>query len=211
MIRGAPGHVLDTASATNAIEKSYLIMSALRELEEEMNRGEFPPSYRDFAHPLNLNIGILRGGDWPSTVPAKAEFHCRMAFFPGTTYGEICQKIIQTVKQAAEKDPWLRETSPTVEFYGLRSEGYSVSRKLPALMTLNSCHKSLEGKEAESFKLTATTDCRAFYHFGNAQATCYGPNGRKIHAENECVDMDSVINTSKVYALFLSRWCGLVE
>ena len=211
MIKGAPVHVLDTTSGTNAIEKGYILISALRELEKEMNEGDFPSSFRGIDHPLNLNIGIFKGGDWPSTVPATAEFHCRLAFFPGMSYEDICQKINETVQQAAQKDPWLSKNSPAVEFYGLRSEGFSISRDLPTLLTLNECHKSLSNNDAESFRLTATTDCRAFYHFGNAQATCFGPRGKKIHAENECVEMESVIYTSKVYALFLARWCGLVE
>jgi acetylornithine deacetylase len=32
-----------------------------------------------------------------------------------------------------------------------------------------------------------------------------------IHAANERVKIESVIHTAKVYALFLARWCGLVE
>ena len=211
ILRGAPVHVLDTASGTNAVEKCYPLILALREMENEMNSGEFPSGYKEIAHPLNLNIGTIKGGDWPSTVPAMAEFHGRMAFFPGMAYEEMCKEIVETVQDAAREDSWLKEVSPTVEFYGLRGEGFSISRGLSALKTLNKCHKSVTGKDAESFKLTATTDCRVFYHFGHAQTTCYGPKGRKMHAENECVDVESIIHTSKVYALFLSRWCGLAE
>ncbi len=38
-----------------------------------------------------------------------------------------------------------------------------------------------------------------------------GPEAENIHAANERVKIASVIDTAKVYALFLARWCGLVE
>jgi ABC-type transport system substrate-binding protein len=38
-----------------------------------------------------------------------------------------------------------------------------------------------------------------------------GPVAENIHAANERVKIESVIETAKVYALFLAHWCGLVE
>ena len=67
------------------------------------------------------------------------------------------------------------------------------------------------GRDAEDTISTATTDVRAYHHYASAQATCYGPEAENIHAANERVKIDSVIYTAKVYALFLARWCGLVE
>jgi acetylornithine deacetylase len=210
-MKGAPVHVLEAPSGTNAIEKSYLIISALRQMEEELNRTDIPPVYRDVKHPLNLNIGIFNGGDWPSTVPAMAEFHCRLSYFPGIKYKEVCRKIVRTVEQAAEKDPWLAENPPEVEFYGFRSDGHTVSRDLPAFVTLNDCHKALTGQDAKEYISTCTTDLRAFHFFGQGQATCFGPVAENIHGAGERVNIESVIHVAKTYALFLARWCGLVE
>ena len=134
-----------------------------------------------------------------------------MAFFPGTSYKNFCQQINAVIGAAAKADPWLSENPPSVEFYGLRSEGFSIDREPPALKTLNQCHKLLAGRDAEELHLSATTDCRVFHHFGKGLATCYGPLGEKIHAENERVKIESITQTAKVYALFLSHWCGLKE
>jgi len=208
---GVPKHVLEAPSGTNAIEKSYILISALRELEAEMNGTDVPEAYRKVEHPLNLNIGILKGGDWPSTVPAQAEMHCRFSYFPGDSYEPVCRKIMQTVRAAARKDPWLAENPPQVEFYGFRSDGHTVSRELPALKTLNDCHRTLWATDAQSYAATCTTDLRAFTQFGQGQATCYGPVAENIHGANERVELQSVMNTARVYALFLARWCGVVE
>lgn len=169
------------------------------------------PLYQDIAHPINLNIGIIKGGDWPSTVPAAAEFHGRLSFFPGATYKETRQRVIDTINAATRQDPWLAENRPQVEFYGFRSDGHVEERNRPAFIVLNDCHREMFGRDAEDTISTATTDVRTYHHFANAQATCYGPEAENIHAANERVKIESVINTAKVYTLFLVRWCGLVE
>lgn len=209
-IRGLPAHVGEATSGINAIEKCYTLISALRGLEAEMNRNVHL-AYQGINHPLHLNIGIIHGGDWPSTVPAKAELHGRLSYFPGMTSSQIQQRIVQIVETAAQNDPLLSRTPPTVQFYGFRSDGHSVSRDLPAFKILNGCHKDLTGNDADEYIATCTTDLRAFHLFGLRQATCFGPIARNVHASNECVKLDSVVHVAKTYALFISRWCRIAE
>jgi acetylornithine deacetylase len=210
-VRGVPSHVLDATAGTNAIEKSYPLISALRELERQLNQEGISPAYQNVPHPINLNIGIFKGGDWPSTVPATAEFHGRLSYFPGTSYKDICKRIVQAIEHAAGVDSWLSKNTPDVEFYGFRSEGHSVSRDLPAFGVLNDCNKILMGQDADEYIATCTTDLRAFHFFGKGQATCFGPIAKNIHAANECVNIESIIHVARVYALMLARWCGLTE
>lgn len=210
LLSGVPVHALKTESGVNAIEKSYPLLMALRRLEEELNR-TLHPAFTGLAHPLNLNIGIMKGGDWPSTVPAAAEFHCRIGFFPGVSFESIRRRVTDCIERAAMEDEWLALNPPNLEFYGFRSEGHSVDINQDAFTTLSECQMALTGQPAEEFISTATTDLRAFVHFGKGQATCFGPIAENIHADNERVDISSVIHTAKVYALFLARWCGLID
>lgn len=207
---GVAKHVLDTHGGVNAIEKCFPLIEALRRLEKEINRVGHP-IFAGIDNPANLNIGIIKSGDWPSTVPAKAEFHCRIGFFPKTPFEELRCKVVQAIDEAARKDPWLIDNPPEVEFYGFRSDGHVLEQGLPAMAVLDHCHQSLAGAPAEAFICTCTTDLRAFVHFGRGQATCFGPVAENIHAEDERVRIDSIVHTARVYALFLARWCGLVE
>ncbi len=209
-LSGVPRHVLEAQAGVNAIEKCFPLIKALRDLEAEMNK-EVHPVYAGIQHPINFNVGIINGGDWPSTVPAAAEIHCRLSFFPGQSYEQTCQNIADTIKKATLQDPWLAKNQPEIEFYGFRSEGHVEDRSRPAFVTLNQCHREFFGQDAEDTISTATTDVRAYHHFTQAQATCYGPDAENIHAANERVNIESVIQTARVYALFLARWCGLTE
>lgn len=210
-ILGMPSHVQAAPAGTNAIEKSFVLIKALRDLEENLNQENVPSAYAQHIHPLNFNPGMLSGGDWPSTVPAWSEMDCRLSFYPGMSYLEIQDRVKRTVLEAADKDPWLQNNPPQVEFYGFRSEGHSVSTDLPALQLLGSCHQDLTGEPANRYISTCTTDLRAFCLYGQGQATCFGPVAENIHAANERVRLDSVLHTAKAYALFMARWCGLVE
>ena len=127
------------------------------------------------------------------------------------SYPQIQERVRRTVQKAAHADPWLKANPPLVDFYGFRSEGHSVPFDLPALKLLSSCHQDLSGEPADRHISTCTTDLRAFCLYGQGQATCFGPVAENIHAVNERVRLDSVLHTAKAYALFMARWCGLVE
>ncbi len=210
-IKGKPVHVLSAPAGTNAIEKSFPIIQALRDLEAQLNSENVPDVYLDIPHPLNLNIGIFSAGDWPSTVPSRSELHGRMSYFPGTTFTEIAERIESTISAAARQDDWLREFPPEVTFYGFRSDGHILPVETPALQALANSHTALAGERPKEYISTCTTDLRAFHHFGRSQHTCFGPVSQSIHGADECVDIASVIHTARTYALFLAEWCGLKE
>ena len=208
-ISGKPRHVLEAGAGANAIEKCFPVIQGLRNMEEELNHRHVPEEFRDKSHPLNLNIGIIRGGDWPSTVAAFAGFDCRMSFFPGMNFEEVRDIISHAVEQSAMNDPWLRQNPLAVRFFGFRSEGHSINPELPALSMLSGCHKDIKGQPPDRYISTCTTDLSAFMSFGTGQATCFGPTAENIHAENERVNIGSIMHTARVYALFLARWCGI--
>jgi acetylornithine deacetylase len=209
-IVGVPRHVLEATAGVNAIEKCIPIITALRGLEAEMN-GETHPAYEGMPHPINLNVGIFSGGDWPSTVPAAAEVHCRLSFYPDASYEDTCARIVGCIDAAVAADDWLTRNPPAVEFYGCRSEGHVSNLDHPAFHALADCHRAMTGSEPETLNSTATTDTRWFENYGKAWSTCYGPVAEGFHAADERVLISSVLDTARVYALFLARWCGLTE
>jgi len=210
-VHGAARHVLSASAGVNAIETCFPIIASLRELEAELNNGPRHDAYVGMDHPLNLNIGVFKGGNWPSSVPDEAEFHGRLSYFPGVGFDEMRGRIMRAITRAAEGNPWLSQNPPKVEFYGFRSDGLAHDRSLPVLAALNDCHRALTGLDAEECIATCTTDLRAFHFFGRGHGACYGPVAEDIHGANERVNIASIMHTARAYALFMARWCGLVE
>lgn len=209
--RGRASHVAAADSAVNAIEKMNVVIAGLRQLEATLNAEANHPHYRDVPHPINLNIGTMKGGDWPSTVPSDCTMECRLSCLPSVSAGDTQARVLETVAAAARQDPWLRENPPLVEFFGFRAEPSLVDPKTPAMQTLADCHASIIGTPLVFQPGTATTDERFFINNLKMSATSYGPIGENIHAGNERVLIPSIKQTAQVMALYLLRWCGVAD
>lgn len=209
-VQGKTTHVLGTSAGVNAIEKSVAIMKALKALEEEANApGKIPPGYLGVSHPLNLNVGIMRGGDWASTVPGECTTHYRFGCFPGESLAELRKRVESRVAEVAAGDAWLSAYPPHVDWIGFQAEGCEFDPMSELGRELASVHSAVEGGMAKNLTATCTTDIRFFNLYGNCPATCYGPRAKSIHGADECVDLNSMRRVAEVYARFIARWCGL--
>jgi acetylornithine deacetylase len=207
--RGQSSHVLAAQSAVNAIEKMHPVIRSLRDLERALNAEDRHPLYRLVHHPINLNVGVMRGGDWPSTVPSRCSLVCRLSFLPGYTVQRIQTRVKETVASAAESDPWLCENPPEVQFFGFRAESSLVDPSTPPMRILAECHQGVTGNELEFRPGTATGDQRIFINNLHIPATSYGPVSQHIHAPNESVFVPSIAQVAQVLGLCLLRWCGV--
>ena len=104
-------------------------------LNDDLNL-QIHPLWADQHHPINLNIGVIQGGDWPSTVPGACELRCRTSFFPGTSVEEMCARIEGAIDEAVAGDDWLREHRPVVRYDGFRTNGVILDQTDPFVTTL---------------------------------------------------------------------------
>lgn len=207
-VRGLGAHVLGAHRAVNAIEKAYVLIAALRELEAQFNR-EGHPAYAGVEHPINFNVGVIKGGDWPSTVPAECVLEARLAFFPGFKVEDVKARVTAHLREAAKADPWLAQHPPALTFYGFHAEGVILNRNDALIRQLAGAHEEVVGKELEYQVSTATTDIRHFNLYYGIPAICYGPAGDRIHGPDESVDLESLATATKVLALLVMDWCGV--
>ncbi|MGQ7247175.1 ArgE/DapE family deacylase [Halomonas sp. V046] len=201
---GVPAHVLNTSAGTNAIEALQALMAPLKAMEAELNAEREPP-YDALAHPFNLSIGRIEGGNWASSVPSHAFLEGRVGFPPGMAVEAVMDRVERCV-EAARDAMGDGVSNVRVDFHGFRSEGHLVDLGASGIRLLESCHRDLTGSPLEQSLLTCTTDLRAFHVAGGIPGTCYGPVAERIHGVDECVEIASVRHTLRAYALFLHRW-----
>ena len=110
--------------------RRYAVIEALRALEAELNVVK-PPLYAAYPHPINLNVGMIRGGDWPSTVAGECLTHCRLATLPG--------RADRRPEGARRADRRRRRGAPGAERYrvevlydGFQCEGYELAARRAA-------------------------------------------------------------------------------
>lgn len=208
-VLGRGAHVMGAHTAVNAIDKAYVLIQALRELEAEVNAEVTHPLYKDVPHPLNYNTGVIRGGDWASTVPAECVFEARVSALPGQKLEEVKARITERLMAAAAADPHLRDAPPQLTFFAFGAEGMAVDPNHPAFGPLAAAHRAVTGQDLRWVAATATTDARFFNLYYGIPATCYGPVGSGLHAPDEYVELESVFTTAKVLARYALEWCGV--
>jgi acetylornithine deacetylase len=209
-VRGEAAHAQRADQAVNAILKAYPLIEAVKELEEQVNDPEHRiPQFEGNPHPLNYNVGIVRGGDWASSVPEECTFEVRISAYPGEDLEEVQRRFKSHLSEAARNDPWLSENPPEISFYAFHAEGCTVDRGEPIFISLQRCHRSVTEEDMEFVSFTGTTDIRFFNLYRSTPATCYGPVGAKLHAPDEWVDLESVKDVTKVLALTTMDWCGV--
>jgi acetylornithine deacetylase len=203
-VLGSGGHAGD--GGADAIEASYPVIRALRELEASLNTTK-PPLYAEYPHPIHLNVGMIRGGDWPSTVAGECLTNFRLACYPGEPVAELRAQVEAVVAAVAADLPHRVE----VLYDGFQCEGYELSSDAPLIGALRDAVERVRGTRPPLFASTATTDARTFQLYGGTPAVCFGPTAENEHGVDERVHLPSVIETAQAIALFIADWCGLEE
>lgn len=207
-VRGKPAHVLDTSAGINALDAAYYLVQSLKNLEESWNAPEMrPPLWKDFKHPINFNFGTISGGEWPSSVPAFAEFQLRVGFFPNQSIPEVKKEVEKALHEAA-----LKKNNLQIEivYNGFQAEGAAFpTPDSDFFQSLAHVHEDVMHEKPKFGALTCTTDGRFFQLYHGMPTTCYGPESSSIHGIDESVSLESMHNVARVLALFIARWCKL--
>lgn len=208
-VRGVPVHVREMGEGANAIDAATRVMTALREMEEDWNaeKGDHP-HFEDEAHPINLNIGKIEGGDWASSVPSWCNIDCRVSIYPGRNAEDAAREITERVKAFAQTDSFLSNNPPKVVFNGFHAEGYVLEPGSEAEAVLERAHEEAIGAPLQSFMTAGYLDTRVYALYNKIPALCYGPKSRNIHGINESVSLSSVKKITQAMALFIAEWCG---
>jgi acetylornithine deacetylase len=209
-VLGAPAHAGEAGAGANAIEASFAVVEALRGLEAELNAVR-PPLFAAHPHPINLNVGMILGGDWPSTVAGECVTHFRLALYPGERVSGLRERVERTVAEVVAGRPELSRYRVDVLYDGFQCEGYELESDAPLVRGLVDSCARVTGRAPPLFASTATTDARTFALYGDTPAVCFGPLAENEHGVDERVHLPSVTETAQAIALFIRDWCGLAR
>lgn len=161
----------------------------------------------------HLNVGVVRAGDWPSTVPGKAEVEVRMSFVPGETEAGVKREIADRIDVLAQRSAWLRDHAPVIEYFGWRTEPWIQDEGDPFVQAFANCVSEMRRTLTDDpppilAGSTAGLDTRFAAHYG-VPALAWGPKGAGLHGPDEYVELDSAIEAARTLAVFAVQWCGV--
>jgi len=155
-----------------------------------------------------LNMGVINAGDWPSTVPALCILECRIGFPPGETREMVINQVESTVQEAANKDTWLKDHPPKVEWFGWKARPHEQNPEHPFVKLLDKNIRQIVDNEPVYFGGSAGLDARFFVHHDIPVVT-FGPISENNHSINERVSISSTVKTTEIIVSTILEWCGV--
>jgi len=211
-IRGLMAHAATSYLGVNAISKAAMLIQSIDAYDKKMIREKKHPLYSHHPSPFSINIGIIKGGVFPTSVPDEVVMEARMSFSPDDDIAQVKREVEETIFEAARKDDWLKEHMPEVEWYGFCLNSGSVPMDNPLLGTLIDNFKFVKDKEPEIIGTPWGTDAGAMIRYGKIPTIVFGPGpGGMAHKADEYIDVEMLQDTIKVIASTILDWCQYEE
>jgi acetylornithine deacetylase len=201
---GRAAHAMAAGDGASAIASLWPIIQACEDYGLSLERAA---EEAGSAERYTVNVGMLSAGEWQSMVPSEARMTVRFGF-PSTWRPDRAEaEIRDAIAAAARQDPWMAEHPPDVSFRGMRAQGYHLPADDVFAQTLARTHVLAHGDEPAVVFASGTTDARFYRNRARIPALCYGPRVRNIHAANEAVELQSIVEGARTLARLVPAWC----
>lgn len=209
-VTGSAVHASARRRGVSAFEKFLPIFEALRDLERERTAAIRHPLYEDAEDRAAVNFGVVRGGEWPITVPEKLVAEGRVGLIPGEELGPSKSMVLERVAEAAKADPWLREHPPKVEWIGGQSAPAEVPLDAPICGAVSRAHERATGRKPGVEGVTYGADMRFFVRMGGMPCVMYGAGDIGwAHCADEHISIAELLTATETVACLLADWCGV--
>ncbi len=211
-VPGRAAHGSRRTEGVSAVDKLPLVLAALADLERERNADVDPLMSRwDLAYPIS--VGLVRAGDWASTVPDLLVAEGR--------YGVALGESVVAAQRRRSRTRWRGPARPTRGWPSTRcgSSGGAASspRAAPTPGTRWSTRPAgpiwppTPGiRPAEVFGGPYGSDLRLLAGLGGIPTVQYGPGRVDLaHAPDERVPLADVAQVARACALLALDWCGV--
>jgi acetylornithine deacetylase len=209
-VKGRSAHGGTRYEGVSAIEKSMTVVQHIRELEQARNAAITDPLYTGNPIPIPINIGVIQGGNWPSSVPDTVSLEGRMGVAPEEKIEHAKHEMLQWMERLKEKDSWFAEAPVSVEWFGARWVPGSVDPHHELIEILSAQYKDVAAKEPVIEASPWGTDGGLLTLLGETPCIVFGPGVTQVaHYPNEYIELEDVFQAAEIIALTLVQWCGL--
>ncbi len=208
-LAGRSAHAAVRDEGVSALEKFVPIFEDLRELERERNEALSHPLYDGVSNKVPINIGVVRAGNWASTVPESLVAEGRIGLIPGEEVEPFRELVADRIAAVAGRDPWLREHPPTLEWFGGQFAPAEVPTEAPICEAVKRAHELATGERPSVVGVPYGADMRLFVRFGGMPCVMYGAGDVKVaHAPDEHISVTDLLTATTTVACLLADWCG---
>ncbi|MGE7879108.1 peptidase [Peribacillus muralis] len=209
-VKGRSAHGGTRYEGVSAIEKSMIVINHIRTLEEQRNARITDRLYANTPIPIPINLGVIEGGNWPSSVPDLVKVEGRMGVAPEETMEQAKQEMADWLLQLEERDDWFKDHPPVLDWFGARWVPGAIDAEHELMNALIHQYRQVAGQDPVIEASPWGTDGGLLTHVGETPAIVFGPGATEVaHYPNEYILLDNVFSTAEIIALTLIQWCGL--
>ncbi len=208
-VQGKGAHPFRSYDGVSALEKAMPLLTALKGLEASRRERFHDPLFDRYPIYLPVVIGKISADIIPSKVPERCIFEGLFGYSPAEAHQDARRDLEKCVRDAASKDPWLREHPPVVEWLGLNKEGAQIPIEHPLVKVLSEAFGQVMGTNPAVVGFPAGCDLPFLIKQGGIPAVLFGPGDPiTAHGSNEYVILDEVVQAAKILVGTILRWCG---
>ncbi|WCN37549.1 peptidase [Aneurinibacillus uraniidurans] len=205
-VRGWAAHGGTRYEGVSAIEKSLLVIEAVRSLEQKRNETINDPLYAATPIPIPINIGKISGGDWPSSVPDLVVLEGRMGVAPEEELDAARRCLADALMRI--EDDWLRDSPPELEWFGAQWVPSSLETEHELMNCLVDAYRNVTKEEPVVEAAPWGTDGGLLAKVGGTPAVVFGPGTTALaHYPDEHIEIARMMTCAEVIALAVLQWC----
>jgi len=205
-VAGRSAHGSMRHEGVSAFEAFLPVHAALRELETQRNRDPDP----SFGAPLPyaLSIGVVRAGEWSSSVPDRLVAEGRFGVQVGEDPRLARTRFEDVVTEAALTDPWLRENRPVVTWPGGQFASGSTDVGHPLVAELAGAGEATGLGRPPLASGVYGSDLRLYTGIGGIPTVHFGPGDiADAHSPLEKVSLEQLVQVTRTLVVLALRRC----
>ena len=207
-VPGRSAHGSVRTDGVDAVDKYLLVHTALRALEARRNEHR-EPRLPGHHLPYPISVGIVRAGDWASSVPDRLVAEGRFGVALGEPVGAARKDLEEAVAEACVADPWLREHPVQVEWVGGQFASGMLDDGHPLQELVSSAHRAVTGRTPAVLGAPYGSDLRLLSGLAGVPTLLYGPGDiRDAHQPDESVPVDDLVTVTRTLVMLVAEACG---
>jgi succinyl-diaminopimelate desuccinylase len=206
-VKGKSAHTARLEEGLNAVVKAAKVITHLQKLGEEVNSRKYNLPGTDSVMQSRFSINKCVGYVANNNVPDVCEVYVDRRYTPAENIQQIEDEYNKALEEMKRSDPELN-LDYRIEEGNLVSVAPADS---PLVKGIQTASEKVTGLKPKPVGGSHSSDHGWFVAKYGKPFASYGYGGEGVHSANECVKIEDVITTTKIYALSILNIMGTSE
>ena len=209
-VKGKAAGIQRRWEGINAIDKGYRVTQAVADFEGLRVGRMSHALYPDIRGAIPCMVGVFESGSYHSAFPDSCLLKGSMATVPGEDSAAVKKEFVEFIRAKVADDSWLKDHPPEVIFTGYFAEPSAIPVGSPIVQALCRKFTQVTGQEPVISGREGAADIRFMNRYGDTPTVIFGPGmTEQMHANNEWVNVEDLIQATKILSLTILDWCGI--